>query len=300
MKKILITGGTVFVSKALAQYFVDKQEDVYVLNRNSRKQVKGVKLIECDRNNICNELRGHNFDIVIDVNAYSSMDVKNLLDGLGCVNQYIMISSSAVYPETTPSPFEENMMLGTNNIWGEYGLNKIKAERELLNRIPNAYIIRPPYLYGAFNNIYREAFVFDCALKQRPFYIPNEGEMRLQFFHVKDLCKFIDVLIEKKPEQHIFNVGNSDTISVKDWVELCYKIVGATVNFIHVSPLIEQRNYFCFYNYEYELCINHQKQIYSNTLSMYEGLYEAYLWYIYNSHEVKKKDYFKYIDEFLK
>lgn len=36
MKKILITGGTVFVSRYAARYFVDKGYEVYVVNRNSR------------------------------------------------------------------------------------------------------------------------------------------------------------------------------------------------------------------------------------------------------------------------
>ena len=35
MKKVLVTGGTVFVSKFAAQYFVDKGYEVYVLNRNT-------------------------------------------------------------------------------------------------------------------------------------------------------------------------------------------------------------------------------------------------------------------------
>lgn len=52
MKKILITGGTVFVSRYAAQYFVDKGYEVYVVNRNSRPQVPGVKLIEADRHDL--------------------------------------------------------------------------------------------------------------------------------------------------------------------------------------------------------------------------------------------------------
>lgn len=49
MKKILITGGTIFVSKFIAQYFVNRDYEVYVLNRNTKSQVKGVNLIEADR-----------------------------------------------------------------------------------------------------------------------------------------------------------------------------------------------------------------------------------------------------------
>mgnify|MGYP004506992339 FL=1 len=38
MRKILITGGTTFVSKYAAEYFVKAGYDVYVLNRNSKPQ----------------------------------------------------------------------------------------------------------------------------------------------------------------------------------------------------------------------------------------------------------------------
>ena len=32
------------------------------------------------------------------------------------------------------------------------------------------------------HNVYREAFVFECALADRKFYLPKDGEMKLQFF----------------------------------------------------------------------------------------------------------------------
>ena len=48
MKKILVTGGTTFVSKYVAKYFVNMGYEVYVLNRNTKSQVRGVKLIEGD------------------------------------------------------------------------------------------------------------------------------------------------------------------------------------------------------------------------------------------------------------
>lgn len=49
MKKVLVTGGTVFVSRYVAEYYVRKNYDVYVLNRNTKVQSEGVTLIEADR-----------------------------------------------------------------------------------------------------------------------------------------------------------------------------------------------------------------------------------------------------------
>ena len=91
MKKMLVTGGTVFVSRYIAEYYVANGYDVYVLNRNSRKQSAGVKLIEADRHNLGDILKNHHFDIIIDT-AYNSKDVGLLLDSLGSYDDYIFIS----------------------------------------------------------------------------------------------------------------------------------------------------------------------------------------------------------------
>lgn len=164
--------------------------------------------------------------MVIDITAYNESDIIDLLNGLGKFENYVMISSSAVYSETLPLPFKETQPVGENIHWGDYGTNKISAEKALLEQIPNAYILRPPYLYGAMNNLYREAFVFDCAENDMPFYVPKDGKMPLQFFDIEDMCKFIEIIIDKKPEQHIFNVGNPQTVDINEWVRLCYSILG--------------------------------------------------------------------------
>ena len=78
--KILITGGTTFVSKFTAEFFSEKNNEVYVINRNSREQVKGVRLIECDRLNLSEVLKGRHFDLIIDVTAYNEEHIKSLLN----------------------------------------------------------------------------------------------------------------------------------------------------------------------------------------------------------------------------
>ena len=298
MKKVLVTGGTVFVSRYIAEYYVAQNYDVYVLNRNSREQSKGVTLIQADRHNLGEILKEFDFDVVIDT-AYNSDDVELLLNALGSYKDYILISSSAVYPEYAPQPFEENETLGINKYWGKYGTDKIEAENTLLKRNPNAYVLRPPYLYGQMNNVYREAFVFDCALASRKFYLPKNGDMKLQFFHIDDLCKFIDIILDKKPSQHIFNVGNEIAISVREWVELCYEVTGNEVSFVNVYDDIEQRNYFSFYNYEYYLDVSKQVELMPETKPLDEGLKEAFEWYKDNTDKVNKKPFFDYIDKNL-
>lgn len=294
MKKMLITGGTVFVSRYLAEYF-RKQYDVYVLNRNTRPQSAGVTLIEGDRHELGDKLKAYRFDVVLDT-AYTGDDVNRLLDALGGIDDYILISSSAVYPETAAQPFTEETVVGANQIWGAYGTNKIDAEKALLSRVPNAYILRPPYLYGPGDNVYREAFVFDCALEGRKFYLPKDGSMKLQFFHVEDLCRFVEILLEKKPQQHVFNVGNAEAVSIKDWVTLCYRAAGKTPVFASVHGDVFQRNYFPFYDYAYYLDVTRQASLMPDTKPLEDGLQEAFCWYTENMDQVNKKSYFAFID----
>lgn len=298
--KILITGGTTFVSKYAAEYFVTKGNDVTVINRGSRPQVDGVTYIGCDRTALGNELNGKHFNLILDITAYTEEHIKTLLDSGVAFDDYIFISSSAVYPETNPQPFTEEQTCGYNSVWGDYGTNKLNAERYLRANVVHAYILRPPYFYGKYENLYREAFPFDCAMRDRPFYIPKNGDMKLQFFNVFDLCRFVEILIDKHPDNHIFNVGNNDVVTVKEWAELCYKAAGKTAEFVSVDTEIPQRDYFCFYDYEYVLDVRKQNELMPDTIPLEQGLKEEYDWYRNNLDSVyNRKPYMDYIDKNL-
>lgn len=299
MRKILVTGGTVFVSRYVAEYFSRLGDEVYVLNRNSRQQSEGVTLIEADRRELRGTLRGYDFDAVLDITAYTKDDVKNLTEALGNFRDYILISSSAVYPETTPKPFSEEHPTGKNRVWGDYGSNKAAAEKYLLEHVPQAYILRPPYLYGSMQNLYREPFVFECAEHDRTFVLPENENMGLQFFHVEDLCRFMDTLLRKHPENHIFNVGNPDVVTVRDWVRLCYNAAGKKEKSVIAQGDHHIRSYFCFHDYDYALDVSKQQALMPHTIPLEEGLKEAYEWYRTHPDDIIRKPYTEYIDSFI-
>ena len=294
--KLLITGGTTFVSRYTAEYFVKRGDEVFVLNRGNKKQVPGVKHIKCDRAALGSKLNGERFDAVIDVVAYSDEDIKSLIKSDIKFDDYIFISSSAVYPEYEQQPFSEDTPIGYNSVWKDYGANKIKAENYLSDRVPGAYILRPPYLYGKYENLYRAPFVFDCAIQDRPFYIPQNGDMKLQFFSVNDLCRFMEILLDRHPKNRVFNVGNNETVSVREWVDLCYLVVGKKASLVSVENSVPQRDYFPFYDYEYVLDVSRQNEIMSETLSLIEGLKEEYEWYKDNKKDItNRKPYIEFI-----
>lgn len=295
MRKILVTGGTVFVSRFVADYFVRQGDEVFVLNRNSRPQVPGVTLIEADRNNLGDKLKGYDFDAVLDITSYTRRDVENLLSALDRIPTYVFISTSAVYHEDLPRPMVEDVLTMPNTLWADYASNKLDAEMYLWEALPQAYILRPPYFYGPGENLYREPFVFECAEKGRPFYIPGDGELPLQFFHVEDLCRLIDILMEQKPETKIYNLGNPVPVTVNELVKLCYEVVGTPLETVHVTGH-SNMDYFSFRDYYYFLDVTRQMSLLGSVKDFREGLAESYAWYKNHREDVRRKPYIEYID----
>lgn len=298
--RILVTGGTVFVSRAAAAYFAAAGHEVTVLNRGSREQLRGVRHICCDRHDPALDLWGEGFDAVLDVTAYNARDIDALLDAVGNVAHYIFVSSSAVYPETLPQPFREDMLVGPNVHWGAYGTDKIAAEQRLLFRMPRAYVLRPPYLYGPGNEVYREAFVFECAEGDRPFCLPGEGAMPLQFFHVRDLCRLMERILLDPPAQHVINTGNPQDVSVRQWAEMCYAAAGKTPRFVQVDEAVPQRSYFPFLNYAYHLDTAAQEAILPDLTPLETGIAESLAWYRENRELIRRKPLISFIDENLR
>lgn len=108
------------------------------------------------------------------------------------------------------------------------------------------------------------------------------------------------MLLDNKPKQHIFNVGNSKAVSVRQWVEMCYKAAGKTAVFNNIYSETDQRKYFCFYDYEYYLDVSKQHMLMPKEKDINRGLEESFMWYKANSDKVNKKPYLDYIDaEFM-
>ena len=297
MKRVLITGGTVFVSRFAATWFAENGYEVFVLNRGNHLQPENTTLIQADRHQLGDRLKHLSFDAVLDITAYDAQDVHDLLNALGSFDDYILISSSAVYPENLSQPFVETQPVGPNTIWGKYGTDKIAAEQELLKSVPNAYILRPPYLYGPMQNLYREPFVFDCAVQGRPFYIPGDGKMPLQFFHVEDLCRFIHLILQNHPSDHIFNVGNRETVDINTFVKLCYEAANCPLFVHHVFSHPNQRDYFPFHNYSYVLDTTRQNKLLVQQKDLLQGLKESFLWYQSHPEDAPKRGYLAFIDQ---
>lgn len=310
IKKILVLGGTVFISRAIVRSLLSENHKVYTLNRGTKPGEPGAVPLKADRNDhkqMKAVLQNHAFDCVVDVSGRNGDQIKTVLDLIqwNGVGNYLLISSSAVYSvDSLSPPFRETDLLAENNIWKEYGRNKIGAEAVLTEKCREKrwrfLIFRPPYIYGEGNNIYRESFIFDHVREKRPIILPGDGETEVQFIHIQDLVRTVAYLLWKLEVCGIYNVGNKGSVSFADWLTLCMEAAGERTEVIHFDYArhgYTERNFFPFYNYRNILDIEKISYLCPARIDMKCGLELAHCWYHSHKDLIENKEKYRAKEE---
>lgn len=292
--KVLVMGGTEFVSSSLAKHLIAKGYTVDIFTRGIkeikyegiRKHLKGDrKLIEdLERN-----LLGESYDYVFDISAYVKDDIKKLIKVLNRDNlkRYVFCSSGAVYIPSEEM-ITEDFTRGENYNWGSYGLDKKEAEDYLfemweIEKFPIT-IFRPTYIYGEENNLYREAYLFDRISEGLDIPIPS-GDKRTQFIHISDLVKVFESSIKtEKSIGQAYNLTYHEIVTWNNMVNIAMRIVSKEVNIIEVDEEkenINTREYFPFRNVTYVLDTKKAEEhgLYMPKLTLSEGMELAFNYY---------------------
>lgn len=301
--KILVMGGTGFVSSSLVKYLISKGHNVDIFTRGKRKlEYSGISTQHIgDRScieDLNNSIKNIEYDYVFDISAYNLLDVENLFKALNRkkLKRYIFCSSGAVY-EPSETIINEEFKTGDNANWKDYGLNKLKAEKYLidLNKNENVPIVifRPTYIYGPYNDLYRESYVFDRLHSGRDIPIPA-GNTKVQFIYIDDLIKvFESSMYEKKVVGQVYNVTNPEIITWSQYVNLAMAVTKKDVNirYIYESAAVNTREYFPFRNCTYLLDISKLKKdnLYIPKINLLEGLGISYKWYLEKQPKLEDK-----------
>lgn len=291
MKRVLIAGGSYFIGKEITNELVNNGYEVTLLNRGNNK-VNGVTQLVCDRNQkeeMKTLLKGKKFDCLVDVSGLNRLQTEIICDSIDTteLKKTIFISSSAVYDvEHLKARFREDDRMKANKYWGNYGTDKIEAERTFRTcmekkQIPLT-IVRPPYVYGENNYAQRESFIFEHIVMNRPVLIPDTNK-KLQFIYAKDLAVIVRKLIEKTSEKtEIYNVGNSEYVTAKEWVQLCAQAVGKKVELVTFDYRKANRgvrDFFPFHDYDNVLNVDKIKSICPEETDFLTGLKNTYQWF---------------------
>jgi len=288
MKKILIMGGNQFVGKEIAKNFLEKDYTVYVLNRGTRKNIKGVFFLKVDRDNLIemeNILKDIEVDIIVDISAYTEEQVDILHKVMkNRFKQYILISSASVYNNIESTPANEESQTGENLIWGDYAKNKYLAEKKTIEN-SNLYnfkytIFRPFYIYGIGNNLDRENYFFSRIKYNLPIFIPSKNNI-IQFGYVEDLALAIESSIENSDfYNQIFNISGDEYVTMSEFAEICGKVMAKKVAIKYINTeenKIKARDWFPFREVNLFGDISKLENTgFRNTYSLIQGLEKTY------------------------
>lgn len=182
---ILFLGGTRFFGIHAVKALLDKGHDLTVATRGNRRGDfggRGERLVveRTDPVSLRKNLGGRQFDVVYDNLAYSSNDVRILLD---CISpgRYIMTSSASVYgiggTMLTEADFDS---LSYELQWCEreevsYPRGKRQAECALFQRYPEtpSVAVRFPFVLGGDDYTRRLYFYVEHVVGRQPMHIDN-------------------------------------------------------------------------------------------------------------------------------
>lgn len=234
--KVLVLGGTLFFGIPMVEELLKRGHDVTIASRGKAINPFGdcVNKIIIDRFNeesIVNGLGGKEYDVVIDKIAYSSNDVRRLLNNIKC-GKYIFMSSMQVYkPLHWDMKESEVNLLDSDLIWRErsdcsYGEAKRDAEVVLANKIliDNWQSVRYPFVVGLDDYTKRLYFYVEHVLNEKSMYIDNIDN-KMSFIKSDEAGGFMAHLVERDYIGAI-NGANSGEISIKDIISYVEKKSG--------------------------------------------------------------------------
>lgn len=287
--KILVMGGSSFVSKVIAMHGIQLGYEVDIFTRgNTPVDYDGIhKHIIGDRKNIHDlKVITDAYDYVMDITSYVKEDVEMLLSVLDTskIKRYVMCSTGSVYIDLKPGlTITEDHPRGLEKKYpNDYGYNKYLAEEYLFSHDVPVTIFRPTYIYGEYNNIYRDAYLFESIKKGQ--IISLKDNCHVQFIYVYDLAKvFYSCLDNSKSINKAYNLAHEEKINWTKWIQAGEKAMDRSVKIKRISDeeAFNDGQKFPFSNvdlfFDTQSLLNDGLHI-PNT-SLETGLKNAYKWY---------------------
>ena len=252
--RVLVIGGTEFISLHLVQALLRDRHEVTVLNRGRRPEraPAGVRTLVCDRKDwpaLRRALAGERFDGLVDITyaPTTGEDVEALLTALdGRVGHAIFVSTGRVHDHALPIPLAEDAP--RTLYWGEYARLKIAGEDAYLSSGVPATVVRPTHVYGPLNTRNNETFFFDRLLRGRPILVPGDGGWLRQFGHVADLADAMAAMLgDRRAFGQVFNVTGEEAVTQLGFVDLIAEVVQRPATFVYATkaPFGQNLAYDC-------------------------------------------------------
>jgi nucleoside-diphosphate-sugar epimerase len=240
--RVLVIGGTEFISLHLVRALLRDRHEVVVLNRgrHPERAPKGARTLVCDRKDwtaLKTVLADERFDGLVDITyaPTTGEDVDALLAALGGrVAHAIFVSTGRVHDHAQPMPLAEHSP--RNLYWGEYARLKIEGEDAYMRAGVPATVVRPTHVYGPLNTRNNETFFFDRLVRGRPILVPGHGGWLRQFGHVEDLADAMAAMLgDRRTFGQAYNVTGEEVVTQVGFVDLIAEVVKRPARLVYAA-----------------------------------------------------------------
>lgn len=302
--KCLVIGGTQFIGRLLVAELIKGGHEVTVLHRAAKHGFgRRVRNLVADRNSAQEmkaALAGKSFEVVFDhvydwQRGTTAAHIESTVRAVnGPLHRYIFMSSVAAYGDGLNH--HEGDALAPDDAPDLYVRNKAMSERALFRLHQRSGLpvvtLRPPFVYGPHNPMYREAFFWDRLRAGRRIIVPGDGRRLMQFVYVKDLVRAsLKAMQEPTAVGHAFNLANPRPLAQFELVEALAKICHKPAETVRIPrSLIAKMGgdpkgpklYFAFY-YDVppitQITAKAQRMLKFKATDFAIGLKETYEWY---------------------
>lgn len=244
--KLLIIGGSGFVSGHVMDAALEAGHEVWYMTRGLRSPVPNAHPIIADRDDP-DALRAAlqqlslRFDAVLDCICFNEQQARADMEILPAfTSRLIAISTDSCYDSAYKNvPQDEH---GEKYFEDDsYGAKKRRMELAFLNECPDNLrwtLFRPPHMYGpkselgCFPTHTRQKDMLDHLRSGKPVTLVGSGEYLLQALDARDLAKAMLAAIENENTfNEIFCIAGPDIVTNKQYFEILGDILGLPVTF---------------------------------------------------------------------
>ena len=164
------------------------------------------------------------------------------------IKKFINIGSSCIYPKFSKQPIKENYLLSgkledTNKCYALAKILVVQLCTEYNVKNKKDFIsIMPTNLYGPYDNYDESSSHVLAALVKKIYFAKKKGEESVEIFgngkpkreflYVDDLSEAIYLLLKKKTNSRIINIGSGEEVSILDLAKKIAKIINYNGNFV--------------------------------------------------------------------
>ena len=229
--KALIIGGTGVISSYIVKLLVEKDWEVWVINRGLKenRHIEGVNNLVVDINDtdkVKSLVKNLSFDTVSDFVAFKKEDVirdYNLFKDK--TRQYIFTSSASCYLKPCSSPFITEGTTLANKYW-QYARNKIECEDYLREKNrENDFtftIVRPSHTYSEYSipfglhGDFGSWQIIKRMMEGKRVIVPGDGTSLWTLTHSKDFAiGYVGLMGNTHAYNEAFNITGSEVLTKK-------------------------------------------------------------------------------------